>query len=55
MYVSDILQVGRRVRDYCEVASRTAPTCSDVELALMDVGEATYVCIYMYLRVGKCV
>jgi transcription initiation factor TFIID subunit 8 len=35
---SYILQVGRRARDYSEVAARTAPTYSDVELALVDVG-----------------
>ncbi|CAI8038835.1 Transcription initiation factor TFIID subunit 8 [Geodia barretti] len=35
---SYIDQVGRRARDYCEVASRTAPTYTDVELALVDVG-----------------
>lgn len=35
----DIHQVGRRARDYCEVASRTIPTFSDVELALMDMGK----------------
>ena len=37
--VLDIVQVGRRARDYCEVASRTAPTYTDVELALVDVGK----------------
>jgi transcription initiation factor TFIID subunit 8 len=30
--------VGRRARDYCEVASRTTPTYTDVELALVDIG-----------------
>lgn len=35
----DICQVGRRARDYCEVASRTAPTHSDVELALVSLGK----------------
>lgn len=35
----DIHQVGRKARDYCEVASRTIPTFSDVELALMDMGK----------------
>lgn len=38
--VLDIVQVGRRARDYCEVASRTAPTYTDVELALVDVGKS---------------
>ena len=31
--------MGRRARDYCEVASRTVPTYSDVELALVDMGK----------------
>lgn len=35
---SYVHQVGRRARDYCEVASRTVPTYSDVELALVDIG-----------------
>lgn len=40
--VLDIVQVGRRARDYCEVASRTAPTYTDVELALVDVGKSVF-------------
>ena len=41
--------MGRRARDYCEVASRTAPTYSDVELALVDVGKQEPGCQVMEL------
>ena len=48
-HFSDISQIGRRARDYCEVASRTSPTYSDVELALVDMGEGKNRVCYMYV------
>ena len=37
-HLSDISEVGRSARVYCELASRLEPTLSDVHLALIDVG-----------------
>ena len=36
--VSDITELGRTARVYSELASRTEPTLSDVQLALVDAG-----------------
>ena len=39
--VSDITELGRTARVYSELASRTEPTLSDVQLALVDAGRCT--------------
>lgn len=36
--MSDITELGRTARVYSELASRTEPTLSDVQLALVDAG-----------------
>ena len=49
--IIDVEQIGRRAKDYAEVALRTTPTLSDVELALVDVGKLythTCTCIHTY-------
>ena len=46
---SDMEYVGKKAKDYCEIASRTSPTLSDVELALVDAGELPGTChMFMY-------
>ena len=37
----DITELGRTARVYSEVASRTEPTLSDVQLALVDAGKSS--------------
>ena len=44
--VSDITEVGRTARVYSELALRTEPTLSDVQLALIDAGRYLVVIIY---------
>lgn len=37
--ILDITELGRTSRLYCELAQRTEPTVSDVQLALIDAGK----------------
>ena len=39
---TDITEVGRSARVYCELAQRLEPTLADVQLAFVDVGECTH-------------
>ena len=36
---ADIQEVGRSARAYAELSSRTVPMCSDVSMALIDMGK----------------
>ena len=50
--VSDITELGRTARVYSELASRTEPTLSDVQLALVDAGRYNVQGVYSHLSLS---
>ena len=43
LFFTDIQEVGRSAQSYAELSSRTVPLCSDVAMALIDMGKKVFI------------